>query len=1080
MIDLNIVCSSMSFMEPQVKKSELPPPGLPKRLLQGPQHGMCLPLHSDDHSNNAFTCESSLSSSSTSPLYYKGEVSPDSTRSLSSLSSARTDSPLDVDMAEVEMGKTMASGDDSGIQSPECRPNYGDDNDNSVSVYLDAKEECWSDEQDDNHNVTLVVTQKVGQTDQNSVSLCSLESDDDEEEEEEEESFLSLASEDLVIKNQVLEVSSSCEMAMPTIALTDISQGQPPDVELKSSRVLNLANDLHKEVVKGDLSVELIPATQAIDNMNETALSPRYSEGNAICTITADIKNIQVNTSSKVENQPKSPAKKTNDLAGHGLKAKPPTRAALTKATKPEVKRFPRPDLRNVKAKIISRASSAPRSINPEKTNANLCRSPSANKLPATAGCRTKRKVEDKAVVKRSRSSSSHSRGTEVKTSDRPKLDNEPKPTCSSLDTKINHIISSVNVCQEQDLITLSLRTSEEDTAIKSELSSLDGFIVKEAEHEKEAGVKTKYKSKTVSSKLGPSLGTASTSEPPEPKAKPPGREARSTGGLGPPGSRAVQPAGLSRMRTTDKSTIPCSPITVSSCKLPQKASSKLPVKSNPTSPSSSSSTISENNSISVNKVPEEKSIKQSPPSQMQGKSLVSKPASGHRNRASSIPSKPVTGLKVPAVTNHITAKTNQNALQRSGSVRHIRSMTTAVDKTSKTAKAAGTTAGRTQQHSVVGVNGQTEEEEERDLRTQNEKKSQCILQLRKVIANGNRRLEALALVVQHVFSEREAAIKQKEELSVQLNNLRDQLGNSISCCEQLERDKEEVRVSLEAFLQKLQEQHQTELQQLEERLNEFYSAEWDKTHQAYQKEADKCRALMQQQVDEVRIKQEALRNQLEVAHSKQIETLKKEHETSLTDLKKTHEQHIEDLDKTFKESEALLNEKIQTLTAENEALKEKLREEEERRKALADKSQKDAHTLYLEQELESLRAVLEIKTNQIHQQDKKLMQMDKLIDDNLKLEECLKKVQQENEDYRARMDKHAALSKQLSTEQAMLQQTLQKESKVNKRLSMENEELLWKLHNGDLCSPRRLSPSSPFPSPQNPASFSATPISPR
>lgn len=35
-----------------------------------------------------------------------------------------------------------------------------------------------------------------------------------------------------------------------------------------------------------------------------------------------------------------------------------------------------------------------------------------------------------------------------------------------------------------------------------------------------------------------------------------------------------------------------------------------------------------------------------------------------------------------------------------------------------------------------------------------------------------------------------------------------------------------------------------------------------------------------------------------------------------------------------------------------------------------------------------------------------------KQIDDNLKLEECLNKVQQENEDYRARMDKHAALSK--------------------------------------------------------------------
>uniref|UniRef100_A0A8C1T022 Microtubule associated tumor suppressor 1b n=2 Tax=Cyprinus carpio TaxID=7962 RepID=A0A8C1T022_CYPCA len=402
------------------------------------------------------------------------------------------------------------------------------------------------------------------------------------------------------------------------------------------------------------------------------------------------------------------------------------------------------------------------------------------------------------------------------------------------------------------------------------------------------------------------------------------------------------------------------------------------------------------------------------------------------------------------------------------------------VDKSSKGPRAAGATAGRTQQHSPASQGGVTEEEEERDLRLQNEKKSQCILHLRKLIANGNRRLEALALVVQHIFSEREAAIKQREDFSIQINKLREQLGNSVSCCEQLEREKDEVRASLEALFQKLQEQHQKELQQLEERLKDFYSAEWDKTHEAYQREADKCRAFMQQQVEDVRNKQEALRKQQEVAHTQQISTLKQEHETSLAELRKIHELDMQDLDKTLKESEDMLNEKIQTLTAENEALRERIREEEERRRALADKSQKDAHTLYLEQELESLRAVLEIKTNQIHQQDKKLMQMDKLVDDNLKLEECLKKVQQENEDYKARMDKHAALSKQLSTEQAMLQQTLQKESKVNKRLSMENEELLWKLHNGDLCSPRRLSPSPPFHSPQNSASFSTTPVSPR
>ncbi|KAI4792164.1 hypothetical protein KUCAC02_033576, partial [Chaenocephalus aceratus] len=46
----------------------------------------------------------------------------------------------------------------------------------------------------------------------------------------------------------------------------------------------------------------------------------------------------------------------------------------------------------------------------------------------------------------------------------------------------------------------------------------------------------------------------------------------------------------------------------------------------------------------------------------------------------------------------------------------------------------------------------------------------------------------------------------------------------------------------------------------------------------------------------------------------------------------------------------------------------------------------------------------------------------------------------------------------QLSTEQAVLQETLHKES-------TENEELMWKLHNGDLSSRRRkVSPTSPSP----------------
>lgn len=41
---------------------------------------------------------------------------------------------------------------------------------------------------------------------------------------------------------------------------------------------------------------------------------------------------------------------------------------------------------------------------------------------------------------------------------------------------------------------------------------------------------------------------------------------------------------------------------------------------------------------------------------------------------------------------------------------------------------------------------------------------------------------------------------------------------------------------------------------------------------------------------------------------------------------------------------------------------------------------QKDSHTLYLEQELDSLKVVLDIKNKQLHQQEKKMMEIDKLV----------------------------------------------------------------------------------------------------
>ncbi|KAJ8271746.1 hypothetical protein COCON_G00106050 [Conger conger] len=318
----------------------------------------------------------------------------------------------------------------------------------------------------------------------------------------------------------------------------------------------------------------------------------------------------------------------------------------------------------------------------------------------------------------------------------------------------------------------------------------------------------------------------------------------------------------------------------------------------------------------------------------------------------------------------------------------------------------------------------------------------------------------------------RDGVLKRSQELVA----LREQLVTAANSCAKLLKEKDELRAAFEGVLRKAQDRHYSDLAELEEQLGAFYSAEWEKVHQVYQQEADRCRGRMQQQVNDLRSKHESLEKELRASHSQKMESLKLNYETSFEELKKSQEQERQTHKLSLKEMETTLSEQIEKLVSENATLYEKLKVEEENRRLLAEKSQ-DSHTLYLQQELESLKVVVELKNTELHQQNKKLMELKTLMETNLNLEGCLRKTQQENEDLRARLEQHTALHRQLSTEQVALQQTIMKETKMNNRLSLQNEELLWKLHNGDLWIPRNLPPSPSFQSARNSGRFASTPL---
>uniref|UniRef100_A0A8D0NGU9 Microtubule associated scaffold protein 2 n=1 Tax=Sus scrofa TaxID=9823 RepID=A0A8D0NGU9_PIG len=177
------------------------------------------------------------------------------------------------------------------------------------------------------------------------------------------------------------------------------------------------------------------------------------------------------------------------------------------------------------------------------------------------------------------------------------------------------------------------------------------------------------------------------------------------------------------------------------------------------------------------------------------------------------------------------------------------------------------------------------------------------------------------------------------------------------------------------------------------------------------------------------------------------------------------------------------LQDQVDTLTFQSQSLRDRARRFEEALRRNTEEQLEIALAPYqhLEEDMKSLRQVLEMKNQQIHQQEKKIMELEKLAEKNIILEEKIQVLQQQNEDLKARIDQNTVVTRQLSEENANLQEYVEKETQEKKRLSRTNEELLWKLQTGDPTSPVKLSPTSPIyrgssSGPSSPARVSMTP----
>ncbi|XP_070769836.1 coiled-coil domain-containing protein 69 [Enoplosus armatus] len=193
----------------------------------------------------------------------------------------------------------------------------------------------------------------------------------------------------------------------------------------------------------------------------------------------------------------------------------------------------------------------------------------------------------------------------------------------------------------------------------------------------------------------------------------------------------------------------------------------------------------------------------------------------------------------------------------------------------------------------------------------------------------------------------------------------------------------------------------------------------------------------------------------LNVLHEQRSKTATEEHETNLEELQKRHEQEKTHLTETFQAAENVLQGKVEELKADLQVyneLKKRVEDSTFKKDLQRNIQAHGSPGAFWESEQESLLFVIEMKSERVQEQSKKLQQMDALVEKNLTLEDQTVHILQQNEDLRVRIDNCQTFIQQLSKEQQDLKVALERQAVISQKLSQEKEQLMFKLRHRDSC----------------------------
>ncbi|ESO93687.1 hypothetical protein LOTGIDRAFT_228499 [Lottia gigantea] len=289
---------------------------------------------------------------------------------------------------------------------------------------------------------------------------------------------------------------------------------------------------------------------------------------------------------------------------------------------------------------------------------------------------------------------------------------------------------------------------------------------------------------------------------------------------------------------------------------------------------------------------------------------------------------------------------------------------------------------------------------------------------------------------------------KVKRDLEEKLSEITKQQEESLAEITKLKSDMVAATEAHETAVKELKEQHEKKLKEETEKLEKNHTASTAKMRDSHEKMHHFMKVQSERELSDQKFESQSREDMLKVKHLEDIQELRNKHDRQMEELHRQHRNKLDDINKSFEYIKCTLGEKVECLRGECEELKYRAKQSEDALLRDTDVRVQMALAPYkhLPEEVDSLKAVVEMRNEEILKLRKQKMDLEKQLDELPIAREKIISLQQKIENLDAIVNLKSGHEKQLHDKVQILMSKYAKESKANKRLSMDYEELMYKM----------------------------------